>query len=113
MLRGKVEFSHPPKLRARGYLTSVSEVVSSWSAVSKLGSANFCSVSSHGSRILSTPVEVLPTDVFLLWQNSEKLDDREWHVLYPVESETATEEESKRDREIETERESQRESRWL
>ena len=60
------------------------KAVSSLSATSRLGSAVFCSTSSHGSRILSIPVDVLPTEVFLLWQSSEKLDDREWQELYPV-----------------------------
>lgn len=70
--------------KLKGYLLSLSEAVSSLSAVSRFGSAIFCSTSSQGSKILSIPVDVLPTEVFLLWQNSEKLDDREWHVLYPV-----------------------------
>lgn len=68
-----------------GYLASFSEASSSLAAVavavaavgSGLGSAVIGSVSSHGSRMLSIPVDVLPTEVFLLWQNSEKLDDRE------------------------------------
>lgn len=60
------------------------ETVSSLSAVTRFGSDTFCSVSSHGSRMLSIPVDVLPTEVFLLWQSSEKLDDREWQELYPV-----------------------------
>lgn len=70
-----------------GYLASFSEASSSLAVVvvavaaaavgSGLGSAVIGSVSSHGSRMLSIPVDVLPTEVFLLWQNSEKLDDRE------------------------------------
>lgn len=45
-------------------------------------SITFGSVSSHASRILPVPVEVLPTDVlptevFLLWQSSDRLDDLE------------------------------------
>lgn len=41
------------------------------------GSVTFGSVSSHGSRILPIPVEVLLTEVFLLWQSSDRLDDLE------------------------------------
>lgn len=52
--------------------------------VSILASVTFGSVSSHGSRILPIPVEVLPPEVVLLWQSSDRLDDLEWHVLYPV-----------------------------
>lgn len=62
---------------------SFSEASSSLTATAEaaggsgFGSVVICSVSSHGSRMLSIPVDVLPTEVFLLWQNSEKLDDRE------------------------------------
>lgn len=45
--------------------------------VSILASVTFGSASSHGSRILPIPVEVLPTEGFLLWQSSDKLDDLE------------------------------------
>lgn len=79
----KVVFFSPLKHRPEGYLLRSSEAVSSL-LVSRFGSAIFCSISSHGSRMLSIPVDVLPTEVFLLWHSSEKLDDREWHELYPI-----------------------------
>lgn len=83
-MRTKLFFSSPFKQRLEKYLLNGSEAVSSLPDVSRFGSTIFCSISSQGSRILSIPVDVLPTEVFLLWQRSEKLDDREWHELYPV-----------------------------
>lgn len=49
----------------------------SLAGVSVLASVTFGSVSSQGSRILPIPVEVLPTEVVLLWQRSVRLDDLE------------------------------------
>lgn len=80
----KLFFFSPFKHKLKAYLVSWSEAVSSLPARSRFGSAVFGSISSQGSRMLSMPVDVLPTEVFLLWQSSEKLDDREWQELYPV-----------------------------
>ncbi len=39
------------------------------------------SLSSLGSGRLPIPVEALPTDKFLLWESSVRLEQREWPVL--------------------------------
>ncbi len=39
------------------------------------------SLSSLGSGRLPIPVEALPTDKFLLWESSVRLEEREWPVL--------------------------------
>ena len=44
------------------------------------------SLSSLGSGMLPMPVEALPTEWFLLWLNSDMLEEREWLVLYPERS---------------------------
>ena len=37
--------------------------------------------SSAGSGMLPMPVEVLPTEWFRRWLNSDRLEEREWPVL--------------------------------
>lgn len=44
-------------------------LLSLWSLVSL--------VSSEGSRMLAMPVEALPTEVFLRWVHSDRLEERE------------------------------------